>query len=304
MEYQLDDDGFAVLRGAAPTEALAAYDAELDAARDRLLVRGPDDPHPVLAVRHDVGPAGAVDPYALAPAARALLLGESVVTFLADLLGTAPLLIDAVETAAGAPDPGAYRDTTYVAASDPEALTGLAVAQADDVTVTVYPGSQRLEPDLFSGRYHHHNPERDGADALAAHRERLAAALADGFVRTELTLAAGDVLIWRGALAHEAVAGRALVAHVLPAHAQPGWFTYRPQRTGRAPYGAAWLASQHYDLEGATDAPPPAPAPAEAPELEQVQEALERHDAAPGDAPARRGGLVGTVRGLMGRRGR
>jgi hypothetical protein len=303
MEHERDDDGFAVLRGAAPAEALAAYDGELDAARDRLLVRGPGEPHPALAVRRGDGPAGAIDPYALAPAARALLLGDTVVAFLADLLGTAPLLIDAAETAAGAPDPGPYRDTTYVAASDPEALTGLAVAQADGVTVAVYPGSQRLEADLFSGRYHHHNPERDGAVALEAHRERLAAALADGFTRTELTLAAGDVLVWRGALAHEAVVGRALVGHVLPAQAQPGWFAYRPQRAGRAPYGAAWLASQHYDLEEATDAAPP-PAAAEAPEVEQVQEALQRHDPEPGTEPARRGGLVGTVRGLMGRRGR
>jgi hypothetical protein len=302
MEFQPDDDGFAVLRGAAPADALAAYDDELDATRDRLLVRGPDDAHPALAVRHEDGPAGVVDPYALVPAARALLLGDTVVAFLSDLLGAAPLLIDAVETAAGAPDPGAYRDTAYVAASEPEALLGLAVAQADEVTVAVYPGSQRLAPDLFSGRYHHHNPERDGADALTAHRERLAAALADGFARTEVTLAAGDVLVWRGTLAHEAVAGRALVGHVLPAHAEPGWFAYRPQRAGRAPYGAAWLASQHYDLEDATDAPPPAPAAT--PDVEHVEEALERHDAAPGQAPTRRGGLVGTVRGLMGRRGR
>ena len=230
------------------------------------------------------------------------LLGDTVVAFLSEQLGTAPLLIDAVETAAGAPDPGAYRDASYIAASDPEALLGVAVAQADDVTVAVYPGSQRLATDLFSGRYHHHNPERDGADALTGHRERLAEALADGFVRTEVTLAAGDVLIWGGTLAHEAVAGRALVGHVLPAHAQPGWFAYRPQRAGRTPYRAAWLASQHYDLEDATEAQPPAPA--EAPEIEQVQEALQRHDQESGQEPARRGGLVGTVRGLMGRRGR
>jgi hypothetical protein len=302
MEHEWDEDGFVVLRGAAPGEALAAYDGELDAVRDRLLVRAPGDEHPSLAVRREASPAGAVDPYALAPAARALLLPDAVIAFLSEVFGTAPLLIDAAETAAGAPDPAAYRDTTYIAASDPDRLTGLAVAQADDVTVAVYAGSHRLAPDLFSGRYHHHNPERDGADALAAHRERLVAALAEGgFARQELRLAAGDVLVWRGGLAHEPVAGRALVGHVLPAHAQPGWFAYRPQRTGRAPYGAAWLASQHYDLDGATDAAPPTPA--ETPGIDQVEDALERHDAPPGQEPPRRGGLVGTVRGLMGRRG-
>jgi hypothetical protein len=302
MGYEWDEDGFVVLHGAAPDEALAAYDGELDAASDRLLVRAPGDEHPALAVRHDTPQAGAVDPYALAPAARALLLPDAVIRFLGEEFGTAPMLIDAAETAAGAPDPGVYRDTTYVAASDPERLTGLAVAQEDDVTIAMFPGSHRLAPDLFSGRYHHHNPERDGADALAAHRERLAAALAEGgFEGQEVRLAAGDVLLWRGALAHEAVTGRALVGHLLPAHAQPGWFAYRPQRAGRAPYGAAWVASQHYDLESATDDAPPAPAPA--PGLAQVEEALERHDA-PGQEPARRGGLAGAVRGLMGRRGR
>jgi len=176
MEHRWDEDGFEVLRGAAGSEALAAYDGEIDAARERLLVRGPGDEHPALAARHD-GPGGAVDPYALSEAARALLLPDAVVQRLADHLGAAPLLFDAVETAAGAPDDGPQRDTTYVAASAPESLVGLVVAQADDVTVAVFPGSQRLAPDLFSGRYHHHNPERDGAEALTAHRERLAAAL-------------------------------------------------------------------------------------------------------------------------------
>jgi hypothetical protein len=301
MERDWDQDGFVVLRGAAPADALAAYDGELDAARDRLLVRAPGDEHPSLAARHEGPAAGAVDPYALAPAARALLLSEPVVALLTEARGVAPLLIDAVETAAGAPDPGPHRDTTYVAASPPEGLAGLVVAQADDVRVVVYPGSHRLAPDLFSGRYHHHNAERDGAGALDAHRERLAAALAEGgFPREELTLGAGDALVWQGTLVHEPVGGRALVGHVLPAHAQPGWFAYRPQRAGRAPYGAAWLASQHYDLEGASDEAPPAPAP----DVAQVEEALERHDADAGAEPTRRGGLVGTVRGLMGRRGR
>ena len=303
MGHEWDEDGFVVLRGAAPGEALAAFDSELDAASDRLLVRAAGDEHPALAVRHDASPAGAVDPYALAPAARALLLPDAVIAFLTEALAAAPMLIDAAETAAGAPDPGAYRDVTYVAASDADLLAGLAVALQDDVTVAVFAGSHRLAPDLFSGRYHHHNAERDGADALAAHRERLAGALAEGgFARQEVRLAAGDVLIWRGALAHEPVAGRALVGHVVAAHAQPGWFAYRPQRAGRAPYGDAWLASQHYDLEGTTDEAPPAPTPTA--DLEHVEEALERHDAPPGQEPARRGGLVGTVRGLMGRRGR
>jgi hypothetical protein len=310
MAQAWDQDGFTVLPGVAPAEALGAYDAELEAEHDRLLVRSPGDEHPALAARHERAPAGAVDPYAVSAAARELLLGERLAEALSERLGgPAPLLIDAAESAAGPFDDGPHRDTTYVAASAPETLLGLVVAQAAGVTVAVYPGSQRLTPDLFSARYHHHNPERDGAQALAEHRARLAAALAEGGAeRRELTLDAGDALVFQGLLVHEPVAGRALVGHVLPAHEQPGWFAYRPQRSGRAPYGRAWMASQHYDLKGAVadaPAPPPAPEPEVTEEaLELTEEALERHDAPPGEEPRRKGGLAGAVRGLIGRRGR
>jgi hypothetical protein len=310
MAQVWDDDGFEALPGVAAAEALGAYDGELEAAHDRLLVRSPGDEHPALAARHDRRPAGAVDPYAVSAAARELLLGEPLAEALSERFGgPAPLLIDAVESAAGPFDDGPHRDTTYVATSAPEALLGLVVAQADGVTLAVYPGSQRIALDLFSGRYHHHNPERDGAEALADHREQLAAALtAGGHERRELTLAAGDVLVYSGLLVHEPVAGRALVGHVLPAHEQPGWFAYRPQRSGRVPYGPAWLASQHYDLDGAVDEAPTTP---QVPEsevteetLELTEEAMERHDSPPGEEPRRRGGLAGAVRGIMGRRGR
>lgn len=303
-------DGFEILGDVTAEAALGAYDGELEAARDRLLVRSPGDEHPALAVRHERAPAGAIDPYAVSAAARELLLGRRLAEALRERLGgAAPLLIGAVETAAGPFDDAPHRDTTYVAASAPEALLGLVVAQAGDVSVAIYPGSQALAVELFSGRYHHHNVERDGAGALAAHRDRLAQALAEGGCeRRELTLAAGEVLVFSGLLVHEPVAGRALVGHALPAHAQPGWFAYRPQRSGRAPYGPAWLASQHYDLEGAGDDRPALPR-ALAPEvtettLELTEEALERHDAPPGGEPRRKGGIGGAVRGIIGRRGR
>jgi hypothetical protein len=298
------EDGFVVLEGAAPEVALSAYDEELEAARDRLLVRAPGDEHPSLAVRSDASQAGAVDPYAVSHAARELLLSDAVIAAATEVLGATPLLFDATEAAAGSPGPGPFRDTTYVAAAPPDALLGLAVAQADGVRLTAWAGSHRLEPELFSGRYHHHNPERDGEDAVDRHRERLAAALeAEGHDRREVELRAGDVVLWHGLLARETVHGRALVAHLLPAHGEPGWFAYRPQRSGRAPYGIAWLASQHYDLDEAVAEPPPAPpAPAHRPDVARVEDALERRDA--GDEGPRRAGLAGAVRGLMGRRGR
>src|SRR4051794_11469155 len=98
-------DGYVVLRGAAPAEALAAYPEELARLRDGLLARAPGDEHISLAPR--VAEGGIIDPYALSDAARALLLAPPVVDFLTGVYGdTAPLLFDATEAAAGAPDVG------------------------------------------------------------------------------------------------------------------------------------------------------------------------------------------------------
>jgi len=309
MDEGWDQDGYVVLAGAADAGRIAAYDAELEAARDRLLVRAPGDEYPSLAVRNTAPVAGPIDPYAICSAARDVLLAPATVATLTEALGAAPMLIDAAETTAGAPDPGPYRDPTYVAVSDPTALAGAVVA-LEPTAVTVYLGSHRLEPGLFSGRYRHFNPERDGEGALADHRARLTEQLAGADAEPRrVELAPGDVLLWRGDLVHTAPEGRALVAHLVPEHAEPGWFTYRPQRARRAPAGDAWIASQHYDLDGG-EAFEPRPGPS----LEAVGEALQAHDAVQAQDPAqpqagpagaapRRGGLVSSVRGLMGRRG-
>ncbi|MCW2993841.1 MAG: hypothetical protein JWQ18_1336 [Conexibacter sp.] len=311
-------DGYVVLRGASPTDLIAAYDAELAADREGLLVRGPGDEHVSLATQDADRPTGAVDPYALSPAARALLLPPELVRFLArDVFDREPpLLFDAAEATAGAPDPdgGPYRDATFTAlAAEPESLVTATVALGEDAQVTLYPGSQRITTTPFSGRHRAFNPERDGAQALARHRDELATALT-GDPET-ITLHAGDALLWSAGLVHTAVAGTALVAHLCPVRVQPAWFAYRPERARLAAHedGAAWIASQHYDLLDAVAPEDEPPAGVEAaPELERVEEALREHDEdnppAPSPPPSvagrRSGGLVDSVRGLMNRRGR
>jgi hypothetical protein len=323
----IEQDGFLVLREAVPGDVLAAYAEELPRLRDGLLVRAPGDEHVSLAARAQPGEAGVIDPYAFSGAARAVLLPEAVVAALgARYDGDAPLLFDASGTEAGAPDDGPYRDATYTAvAGEPEALVTGVVALSDGVTVTVFPGSHRIATAPFSGRYRHFNPERDGHDALARHREELRAALADAPGET-VRLDAGDVLLAHPDLVHQPVRGHGLVAHFCPLRAEPGWFAYRPERARRAAAGAAWITSQHYDLGDAVE-PEQEPTTVGEAELEQVEEALREHDedaraasdpaaeASPAteepDPPTppaggRRpsGGLMGTVRGLMRRGGR
>lgn len=303
----MDDRGYEVLTGAVTAETIAAYAHERAEARDALLVREGGDGPVELASRAE-GEAGAVDPYAILPAARAVLLPHAVTTALTEQYGdTAPLLFDAVETAGAAPESGPYRDATYTAlAEKPETLTTLVVALGDGASVTVYPGSQAIETTPFSGRYPHFNAERDGDDAIARHREELAAALGDA---ETVTLNAGDVLLLAADTVHGAPEGPALIAHACPKDVRPGWFAYRPERANYAKLdeGRACLATQHYDLVDAV-APERAPDPDE---IEQVEEALREHDRElatdpqPGTGGGRRsGGLVDSVRGMLGRRGR
>jgi hypothetical protein len=311
-------DGYVVLRGIAPTEQIPAYARELTADRDGLLVRSSGDEHVSLAATVQPGDdraAGAVDPYALSAAARALLLPPELVLFLTrDVFGDdAPLLFDTVESSAEAPEDGPFRDATYVAlATEPETLVTTVVALDAGVGLTVFPGSQQLPTTPFSGRYRHYNPERDGAGALQDHRDELAAALGQEPARDTITLDPGDAVVWSADLVRTPVTGSALIAHLCPVRVQPSWFTYRPERARHAAStdGTAWIATQHYDL---VDAVAPEERPAgvqdDAPEIERVEEALREHDkdnpSQPPSASGRRGGgLVGSVRGLMNRRGR
>lgn len=307
----MDDRGYEVLRGAASTETVEAYGRHRAEAGDGLLVRAGAGGQVELGSRAD-GETGAVDPYAILDAARAVLLPEPVTTALTARFGEAPLLFDAAETAAAAPEAGPYRDATYTAlAEEPETLVTLVVALGE-ARVAVFAGSQAIATTPFSGRYAHVNPERDGEAAIERHREELAAALGEA---EAIALSAGDVLLLAAGTVHRAAEGSALVGHVCPKHVAPGWFAYRPERARYAKIddGRACIATQHYDL---VDAVEPEREPAQG-EIDQVEDAMREHDrgmatepqtpgtAAPGAPGARRsGGLVDSVRGILGRRGR
>jgi hypothetical protein len=294
MDGEWDRDGYEVLRGAAAADAIARYGEQREAARERLRTRATGAQEVVLG-----GEGGALDPHAEVPAALELLLAGPVVERLREHLGGAPLLFDAAEAAAGAPDDGPHRDATYTGLDDPEAPLVTVVVALGETAIAVHPGSPRLELPRFSGRFRHHNAERDGTAALDAHRSAL---LQGAGEPQDVALAAGDVALLHGDLAHGPVRGEALVGHCCAVSAAPTWFAYRPQRAVRVPHGGAWYASLHADLRdepGATEGVPgpavaPAP-PARAPDAERVQEHLQQ--------PGRRAaGLVGRVRGVMGRR--
>jgi Phytanoyl-CoA dioxygenase (PhyH) len=310
----MDEQGYQVLRGAVDAQTIDAYTREREAARDGLLARELGAEHVELLAQASED-AGAVDPYAIVGAARSVLLAEDVLAALAG--DDAPLLFDAAETGAAAFEDGPYRDATYVAlATEPETLLTVIVALGDDASIEVYAGSHQIETTAFSGRYRHFNPERDGEGALTKHREELAAGLGDA---EQVTLAAGDVLVLAADTVHHAATGAALVAHLCPSRVRPGWFTYRPERARHASFedGRAWIASQHYDLVDAFEPEDVDEPPARAEELGRVEEALREHDAdAATEAPRpatpttpttpnrRSGGLVDSVRGMLGRRGR
>jgi hypothetical protein len=310
-------DGYVVLRGAAPAEQIATYAQELAADRDGLLVRSPGDEHVSLATTvqpSDDRPTGAVDPYALSVAARALLLPPDLVRFLTrDVFGgDAPLLFDAVETGTGPPQDGPFRDATYVAlATEPETLVTATIALDAGAELTLFPGSQQISTTPFSGRYRHHNAERDGDTALQRHRDELAAGLnGEELASNTITLNPGDAVLWSADLVHTPATGSALIAHLCPVRVQPSWFTYRPERARLAAHadGTAWIATQHYDLVDAVAPEEPPVGVQDEPELQRVEQALRDHDEhnAPQPPPpgGRRGGLVDSVRGLMSRRGR
>jgi ectoine hydroxylase-related dioxygenase (phytanoyl-CoA dioxygenase family) len=162
-----------------------------------------------------------------------------------------------------------HQDTAYVVVSSPLQLSAAWIALEDvqpgSGELMYYRGSHRLPEYLFSGEHKHWSPERDGpeqhaewARLLNENAERL------GMERQTFLARKGDVLIWSADLAHggspvtdASLTRRSLVGHFCPAGVDPNYYSYRPERRARQPFGGGWYSSEYYDLAPA--APPAKP---------------------------------------------
>ncbi|MBI5105935.1 MAG: phytanoyl-CoA dioxygenase family protein [Solirubrobacterales bacterium] len=314
-----EEHGCVVLEGTVPDDAIDRLLEDLARAAaegdDRLLARTPEDPDGYVPLRAGAAVEHVADPHAHLAAARDLLLSDALVAWLRLVFDAEPLLFRALAVERGEAQ-GPHQDSAYVAVSSPQALVSAYVALEDaqegSGELVYWEGSHRVPEHLFSGRYKHWNPERDGDAEHEAWRRELEEHVAELPRRTFLPRK-GDVLVWSADLVHAAApvtdegrTRRSLVAHYCPVGVEPAYFGYREDRRTTVAYNGGRYASEHHDLE-------PEPAPPEEEEetiptaAEQQAVRAERRQpsgAEPSGQPLRRrsGGLVGRVRGILGDR--
>lgn len=256
--------GYAILEGAVKPAVCDQLRADLDEAfgrgDERLLIHSPATTgYQPLTAGLDTDRARVVDVYVYYESARQALFSKDIVEFLTAVFDDRPLLFQSLTFERGSQQP-IHQDTAFVVVDSPLELAASWIALEDiqpgSGELSYLEGSHRLPEYLFSGRYKHWNPKRDGHQqheewqrSLHENAERL------GMERRAFRPRKGDVLIWAADLAHgggevtdPALTRRSLVGHYCPARVEPIYFKLDPTRRTRVLLQGGGYASQHYPI--------------------------------------------------------
>lgn len=256
------ENGYAILEGAVDPAVCDRLRADLDRAfaegDERLLLHSPaSGGYQPLTGGRDTERARVVDVYVYYASAREALFSPAIVGFLTAIFDDRPLLFQSLTFERGSQQP-IHQDTAFVVVDSPLELAAAWIALEDiqpgSGELTYLEGSHRLPDYLFSGRFKHWNPDRDGQEQhddwqrlMHENAERL------GLGRRSFLPRKGDVLIWSADLAHgggevndPALTRRSLVGHYCPARATPVYFKLDPSRRARVVLQGGGYSSQHY----------------------------------------------------------
>jgi phytanoyl-CoA hydroxylase len=260
------EHGYAILPGAVAPDVCDRLRADLDRAfaegDERLLMTSPavDGFHPLMA-GVDSERARVVDVYVFYESAREALFSEPIVRFLRAVFDDAPLLFQSLTFERGSQQP-VHQDTNFVVTMSPMELAASWIAledvRAGSGELAYLDGSHRLPEYLYSGRYKHWNPKRDGDEQHAEWRELMERnAERMGLERKTFLPRKGDVLIWAADLAHggspvtdPSLTRKSLVGHYCPKRVDPFYFRTEPDRRATRPSGEGFYASHWYPVEG------------------------------------------------------
>lgn len=266
------ENGFIILKGAADTDKVDAFRAEIESSFEQ---GNPD----VLYQRHGSnevqpleGPADrlgvrVVDSFV--PLAQALDLFSSprLLDFLQLVFGVNPLLFQSLSFHQGSQQ-GLHQDTAYVVVDNPIELAACWIA-LEDVTpgsgeLMYAPGSHRLPDWNFGGDRKYWNPVEDGAEAhnqWARHLVDYANSSPQGI--QYFLPKKGDILVWHADLAHGGapvkdrnLTRQSLVGHFCPQGRSPYFFTTDPHLATIEHRDRLAYCSQHYDLAQRRQAQP------------------------------------------------
>jgi phytanoyl-CoA hydroxylase len=258
------ENGYVILEGAVPLDAIDAYRAELQAAFEAdntpllasVPVQGPQDKDVVPLAQADLDAplTKVLDTYAHLPSALRLSFADPLVRFLSTVFEDGILAFQGLHFERGSTQ-AVHQDTAYVVLENPMSLCASWVALEDvqpgSGELMYYAGSHRLPDWLYSGAYKHYNHERDKHEEHMAHLKALVDRSEEQGLKLKTFLPKkGDALIWSADLAHggsqigdPSLTRRSLVTHYTDASTKPYYFRFLPaerQKTVEVKPGCAY----------------------------------------------------------------
>jgi len=261
---QFRRDGFTIIEGAVPHDAIDRYMRDFEAAarsdqtinvsygRDVYPIAGQDLRKPLLKI---------LDTHVKLPSALALTFARDIVGFLRILFCEDPLAFQSLHFEVGSTQ-AMHQDTAYVVTDKPNKLVATWIALEDiqpgSGELVYYPGSHRFGPFMYPGGRRHWSPVEDGEDIHNHHLHWIHQAAQEAGVKpVRFTPKKGDVLFWHADLAHgggeitdSAATRRSLVVHYTGASIDPYYFRDLPSnhpRRMKVPQG--YVSSMYYDVQ-------------------------------------------------------
>ncbi|HWU01337.1 MAG TPA: phytanoyl-CoA dioxygenase family protein [Novosphingobium sp.] len=258
------EDGYIVIEGAADTDVIDAFQAQIETSfrqGNPALLYQSHASHETMPLDGPVDRLGTrvVDCFVALPDALKLFTSPRLIEFLTVVLGEKPLLFQSLSFDQGSQQ-GLHQDTAYVVVDRPMELVACWIALEDvkegSGELMYVPGSHRLSELPFGGDRKHWDASVDGREPHEEWARRLREQATSGPRGVERFLARkGDILIWHADLAHggapvadPALTRQSLVGHFCPVSARPRYFDFGPCRTTTHDYGPLAYASSHYDL--------------------------------------------------------
>jgi ectoine hydroxylase-related dioxygenase (phytanoyl-CoA dioxygenase family) len=198
------------------------------------------------------------DTYVNFESARRVAFHPTIVRFLTQVFGTAPLATQQLLFQRSNQHP-IHQDTSVVCVEEPLLMAATWIALEDVVKgrgeLTYYEGSHRIPHYLYADGSKRMNEEADDADAarryLMDQCERL------GCPKRDFIAKKGDVFVWAADLVHgsnprtlpEHETRLSVVTHYCPRTTQPFWLRFHPKHGARVEHasGVAYMSS-HYEL--------------------------------------------------------
>ena len=238
-----DEHGYVILRNAIPHELCDNICEVLDNAyqygNETINAQFPDEQGVKRAIKagDSYKSARIIDTYMVMPEILTALFNEKIKEFLTVAFEEEPLLFQSLNFIEGSGQ-RLHQDTAFVVTSEPMKLIASWIALEDiqqgSGELNFVPGSHRYKEYLFSGKYKHFNPERDGQRALQYFYDHLEKEIKKKNGQVSNFLAKkGDVLLWHADLYHggspvelDGVTRKSLVGHYCPLSAEPNFFNF------------------------------------------------------------------------------